>query len=261
MICSPKSRQLKNETTFGGLFMRSNNKHTVEELEKYIQLFLNEEVSFQELKNNYGLLLSRSVFSTKVLMFQEHGLEGIRSNTINNHYSKVFKNSVVEEHLELGIPVTRLARKYNIPSESTVRTWIIKYTKGKDFRVYSEKSEVYTMTGRKTTDDEKIIIVKDYLTRSLSYSEAAEKHNVSYNNIYSWVQKYKEHGPDGLIDRRGRRKLDSIQTDEEKLKTEIAALKARNEFLETENTALKKLKEVERELMLGKQNMKQNTKR
>lgn len=241
--------------------MRSNNKHTVAELEKYIQLFLKEDVSFQELKNKYGLLLSKSVFRRKVLMFLEHGLEGIRSNTTNNHYSKDFKNAVVEEHLESDIPVSELARKYNIPSQSTVRTWVIKYTKGKDFRVESEKSEVYTMTGRKTTDDEKITIVKDYLTGNLSYFEAAGKHNVSYNNIYSWVQKYKKHGPDGLVDRRGRRKLDSIQTDEEKLKTEIVALKARNEYLETENTALKKLKEVERELMLGKQNIKQNTKR
>ena len=62
------------------------------------------------------------------------------------------------------------------------------------------------------------------------------------------------------MDRRGRRKLDSIQTDEEKLKTEIAALKARNEYLATENAALKKLKEVERELMLNKQDTKLNTK-
>lgn len=194
-------------------------------------------------------------------MYQKHGFEDIRSNITNNHYSKALKKFVVEEHLDSGIPVSGLACKYNIPFQSTVRNWIIKYTKGKDFRVYSEKSEMYTRTGRKTTDDEKIIIVKDYLTGDLSYFEAAEKHNVSYNNIYSWVQKYKEHGPDGLVDRRGRRKLDSIQTDEEKLETEIAALKARNEYLETENTVLKKLKEVERELMLGKQNMKQNTKR
>src|SRR5699024_11841062 len=121
------------------------------------------------------------------------------------------------------VSIQELDSKYNSPAKETVRDWIIKYTKGKDFRVYSEKSEVYTMTGRKTTVDEKIVIVKDYLTRNLSYFEAAEKHNVSYNNIYSWVQKYKTHGPDGLVDRRGRRKLDSVQTDEAKIKTEIAA--------------------------------------
>ncbi|MCW1040788.1 hypothetical protein OJ608_11170, partial [Streptococcus anginosus] len=59
---------------------------------------------------------------------------------------------------------------------------------------------------------------------------------------------------------RGRRKPSIIQTEEEKLRTELAALKARNEYLETENAALKKLKEVERELMSGGQNTKRNLK-
>jgi len=50
------------------------------------------------------------------------------------------------------------------------------------------------------------------------------------------------------------------QTTEEKLKAEIAALKAKNEYLETENAAIKKRREVERELMLRKQGMKSNIK-
>lgn len=57
----------------------------------------------------------------------------------------------------------------------------------------------------------KIAIVKDYLNEDLSY-----------NNIYSWGQKYKIHGPDRLIDGHRRHKPDTVPT----LKTEIAALKA-----------------------------------
>src|SRR5699024_529900 len=235
--------------------MRLNRKHTAKELKQYIDLYLNEGISYRILCEEYGLLLSKSKFNNKVLRYQDHGLAGIQSSTTNNHYSKEFKRAVVMQHLEEGATIGELARKYNIPSDSTVRNWVIKYTKGKDFRVYSEKSEVYTMTGKKTKHEEKIDIVKDYLNNNLSYKEAAEKHNISYkeaaekhnisyNNIYSWVQKYKEHGPDGLVDGRGKRKLKTIQTDEEKLKTEIAALKARNEYLETQNAALKKLKEV-----------------
>lgn len=74
------------------------------------------------------------------------------------------------------------------------------------------------------------------------------------------MQKYKTHGPDGLIDGRGRRKPDSLQTEEVKLHTEITALKAKNDYLETENAALKKLRQVERELMLSKQGSKRNIK-
>jgi len=241
--------------------MRSNNKHPAEELEKYIHLFLEDGISYEHLKNNYGLQLSKSKFRLKVLQYKEHGIDGITSSKRNNHYSKKFKCSVVEEYLNGGVSLVDLAVKYNIPSVSTVSDWILKYTEGNGSKRNSSKPEVYTMKARKTTHEEKIKIVKDYFKNNLSYTEAAEKHNISYNNIYSWVQKYKKHGPDGLIDGRGRRKPDVIQTDEEKIKTELAALKARNEYLETENAALKKLKEVERELMLRKQGMRQNTKR
>src|SRR5699024_11003412 len=174
----------------------------------------------------------------------------------------VFRSKVsqYQEHLEKGTPTTELARRYNIPAHETVRQWIIKYTKGKGIKIYSPKPEVYTMKSRNVTHDEKVKIVKDCLANGLSYKETAEKYRVPYNNVYSWVRKYKEHGSTGLIDGRGRGKPDKIQTDEEKLRTEIEALKARNEYLETENAALKKLDEVERELISRKRGMKQNTK-
>lgn len=240
--------------------MRSNRKHTTEELERYIRLYLDEGKSFQELRKDFGLLLSESTFGQNVLRYQEHGLPGIQRKIKNNYYSKPFKEAVVQEHLEEGTPIRQLARKYHVPQSSTVRDWIIRYTRGEEIRSYTPKPEVYTMKGKKTTQEEKIEIVKDFLATGLSYKETAEKHGVSYNNVYAWVQKYKDHGPAGLADGRGRGKPDAIQTAEEKLRTENAALKARNQYLEAENAALKKLEEMERELMLRKHGMKRSTK-
>lgn len=137
----------------------------------------------------------------------------------------------------------------------------MKYTRGEAVKSYSPNPEVYTMKSRKTTHAEKIKIVKDCLANGLSYKETAEKYQVSYHNVYSWVQKYQQHGPDGLFDGRGRGKPAAIQTETEKIRAKYAALKARNEYLETENAALKKLKEVERELMLREHSMKQIFKR
>lgn len=241
--------------------MRSNSKHTARELERYILLYLNEGKGFRELNEEYGLLLSQSTFGQKVLRYQDYGFPGIQTRTRNNHYTKAFKKKVIQEHLEEGTPFKQLARKYNIPAHETVRRWIIKYTKGENIRSYTPKPEVYTMKNKKKTQEEKIQIVKDYLGNGLSYKETAKKYQVSYNNVYSWVQKYKNHGPDGLVDGRGRGKPDAIQTEEEKIRAENAALRARNEYLETENAALKKLEEVERELISRKRNMKRNTKR
>ncbi|HLR22624.1 MAG TPA: helix-turn-helix domain-containing protein [Pseudogracilibacillus sp.] len=240
--------------------MRSNSKHSSEQLERYIKMYLDEGRSHSELTKANGLLLNKSTFNKKVLKYQEHGLAGIQTRRKNNHYSKQFKESLVKEHIDKGVSASKLAHKYNILSHGTVRKWIIKYTEGKGLKNYSPKPEVYTMKSRKTTHDEKIKIVKSYLANNLSYKDTAEKYQVSYNNVYSWVQKYKKHGPDGLIDGRGRGKPDKIQTDEEKIRTEIEALKARNEYLETENAALKKLEKVERELMSPKHNMRQSTK-
>lgn len=241
--------------------MRSNSKHTINELEMYIQLYLEEGTSYKELCKHYGLILSKRRFSEVVLRYQAHGLEGIQSKLKNNHYSEEFKLTVVNEHLMKGIPINQLARIYNIPSHETVRNWIMKYTRGEEIRSYSPKPEVYTMKGKKSTQAEKIEIVKDFLANNLSYKDTAEKYQVSYNNVYSWIQKYNQHGPDGLIDGRGRGKPDTIQTETERMRAENAALKARNEYLETENAALKKLKKVERELMLRKRGMKQSIKR
>lgn len=86
------------------------------------------------------------------------------------------------------------------------------------------------MKGKKTTQEEKIKIVKYCLAADLSYKETAEKYQVSYNNVYPWVKKYKELGPDGLVDGRGSRKPNFIQTIEEKAEAENVALRARNEI-------------------------------
>lgn len=241
--------------------MRSSRKHSDSELEKYIRLYLEDGISYRTLREEYGLLLSKRTFSNYVTKYRSHGYSGIQTKTSNNHYSHDFKLAVVEEYLDHQEPIRQLALKYNIPSHSTVRNWIIKYTKGEEIKDVVPKPEVYTMKGQKKTQEEKIEIVKDYLETGMSYRETAEKYDVSYNNVYSWVQKYQKHGPDGLIDGRGRRKPESIQTEEEKLRTEMAALKVRNEYLETENAALKKLREVERELMLAEQNTKRNSRR
>lgn len=240
--------------------MRSNKKHSSKELEKYIQLRL-EGVPIKELKHSYGLRISETVFQRYLRKYQTYGLEGLQSRTRNNWYSKTFKEGVVEEYINTDISIDALTLKYKIPSSPTVRNWIKKYTKGEILSNYYPKPEVYSMKKQKKTHDEKIEIVKDYLATGMSYKETAKKYHISYNNVYSWVQKYKKHGPDGLIDSRGRRKPSQIQTQEEQLATEITALKARNEFLETENAALKKLAEIERELMLPEQNIKRNSER
>ena len=99
--------------------------------------------------------------------------------------------------------------------------------------------------GRKTTPEERLAIVEDHIRNGSNYAETARKFNVSYGQVYQWVQKYKDKGLDGLKDNRGRTKPESEMTELEKLRAENRMLEARNKRLETENAVLKKLEEIE----------------
>ena len=218
-------------------------KYSESELLQFILLYL-EGDSHQTLVNNYNLKLSERPFRGYVKKFELHGMEGLKYRRSNRWYTKEFKLEVVSEYLDKGYGTHYLANKYNIPAERTVKNWINHYTKGKENETTSLISEVYRMTGAKKTHEEKIKIVEDYINNKLTYKEAAKKHQVSYNNIYSWVNKYKKHGPKGLEDNRGRGKPSELQTKEERLDAEIEALKARNKWLEMENDALKKRRKI-----------------
>jgi len=218
-------------------------KYIEADLLHFIKLYLAGN-SHKTLVEKYNLKLSRTTFMNYVKKYKRHGIDGIRSQKNNRRYTKEFKKQVVFEHLENGYGAQYLANKYNIPSKTTVNKWINRYTEGKENKTYSPNSEVYNIMGGKKSYEEKVEIVEDYIRNKLTYKEAAEKHQVSYNNIYSWVNKYKKHGPKGLEDNRGRGKPAELQTEKERLKAELEATKARNKWLEMENDALKKRRKI-----------------
>lgn len=100
--------------------------------------------------------------------------------------------------------------------------------------------------GRNTTYEERLEIVSYCIEHGNDYGATIEKYKVSYQQIYSWVRKYKEKGAEGLVDKRGKQKPESEMTELEKLRAENRILTARNKRLETENAVLKKLEEIER---------------
>ena len=101
--------------------------------------------------------------------------------------------------------------------------------------------------GRDTTYEERIAPVHECIENGYNYTGIAQKHKVGYQQIYTWVQKYKKDGEEGLKDRRGRHKKDyKPQTKEERLKLEVATLKRQLYLSQMEIDVLKKLQELER---------------
>ena len=100
---------------------------------------------------------------------------------------------------------------------------------------------------RPTTVEERVQIAKDCIANGGNYGETALKYNVSYQQVYQWTKKFKEKGPDGLEDRRGKRLKDQTpRTREEELEIEVARLKHELYITQMERDLLKKLEEVER---------------
>lgn len=101
--------------------------------------------------------------------------------------------------------------------------------------------------GRETTQEERIAIAKDCLENGSNYGETAIKYNVSYQQVYTWVKKFKELGKAGLEDRRGKRTKDQDpRTELEELKIKMARLEHELYMTKMERDLLKKLEELER---------------
>lgn len=101
--------------------------------------------------------------------------------------------------------------------------------------------------GRETTQEERIAIVKDCLENGSNYGEAAVKHKVSYQQVYTWMKKFAELGEAGLEDRRGKRMAAQEPRSElEGLKIKMSQLEHELYMTQIERDLLKKVEELER---------------
>lgn len=181
-----------------------------------------------------------------VYKYEKYGLEGLKESSSWKRYSKELKLKAVKDYLGGEFSLREITRKYEIPSDSTLRQWIKKYNSHRELKDTGMR-RIYSMTkGRKTTWKERIEIVQNALENEKNYQQTAENHQVSYQQVYQWVRKYEDGGWDALKDRRGRSKNEDELTPEEKTKLEIRRIKKENERLRAENAFLKKLEEIER---------------
>jgi len=166
--------------------------------------------------------------------------------TKNNKYTLEFKITAVEYYLQGKGSLYDTCRTFNIPAQENLRRWIKRYNSHELKSSPGGKEKMTMIKGRKTTLQERIDIVTDHIESGMSYAETAEKYDVSYQQVYQWIQKYKANGIDGLVDRRGRTKPVEKMTEIERLQAENRILKAQLERKELENIFLKKVDEIER---------------
>ena len=181
-----------------------------------------------------------------VARYKAGGALAFKEQEHNTVYTEEVKAAAVREYLEGKGSLQEISAKYGMRSTKQLRSWIKVYNSGRDFG-HKMSGGSRMKQGRETTQEERIAIVKDCLENGSNFGETAIKHNVSYQQVYTWVKKFKEFGEAGLEDRRGKRiAAQEPRTELEEARIEIEQLKHKLYLVEMERDLLKKLEELER---------------
>ena len=181
-----------------------------------------------------------------VRRYEAKGELALKEQEHNTVYAEELKTEAVKEYLDGKGSLKEISSKYGIRGTHQLRNWIKVYNSGRDFS-HKMSGGSRMKQGRETTQDERIAIAKECLENGSKYGETAIKYNVSYQQVYTWVKKFRELGEAGLEDRRGKRTADQDpRTELEELKIKMAQLEHELYMTKMERDLLKKLDELER---------------
>ena len=200
--------------------------------------------SLSEISNELNIY--RSSVSAWVRKYKTFGREGLLNKGYNTSYSAQVKTQAVIDYLEGSGSLDDICIKYKISAIGILQHWIKKYNSHKIFKPHSTKGDKLMTNGRKTTYEERIEIVSFCIANAHDYNLTANKFNVSYQQVYTWVKKYNKDGYNALVDRRGKNKAFEELSESEKFSAQLKLLEAENRRLKMENDFLKKLEEIER---------------
>ena len=223
--------------------MPKKAKLTDEQRISAVEEYIKGRVSCRSISKRYGI--HPETLLEYVRRFQAEGIDGVLTSCKNKKYPKEIKLAAVKEYLAGKGSLSEICKKYKIMKKCTLYTWIKCYNNGEDFKERSRSERGITMNkGRKTTLEERVEIVAFCIENGKNYGLTAEKYGVSYQQVYSWVNKYEAKGTNGLTDRRGKAKPEEELTETDKLRMENKILQAKIKDMEMENAILKKLKEL-----------------
>lgn len=200
--------------------------------------------SYQSHASELGV--NKSVFRRWVDKYKAFGESAFLRTGHNQSYSISFKKEVIEAYLNGEGSYRELAAAYNIPSEITIREWVLKYNGHEKLKVSRTGGNAIMAKGRKTTFDERVEIVQYCIAHNHNYVKTSEQYGISYQQARNYTIKYEKQGVEGLRDRRGKRKSESEMSELERLRAENRILRAEKKHAQMEVDFLKKLAEIER---------------
>lgn len=200
---------------------------------------LSGDYSYTEVAKKFNTV--DSTLRRWISSYKNNGVDGLKESHIWRKYPLELKLAAVNDYLSRKFSLLECCEKYNISSDSVLRSWISKYNGGKELKTTNGGS-TRMKAGRKTTSEERLEIALYAIEHGKNYSATAKKYNVSYQQVYNWVKKYLSKGESGLKDNRGKKieNRDKAElTDSEKTELELKQARDKIRRLEAENFMLK----------------------
>lgn len=224
--------------------MGRKSKFSTDEKLKYVLMCIEGKESINHVATLIGI--NPKSLRQWICNYQSLGIEGIITTSKNSYYSAELKEMAVKDYLAGTSSQLDICVKYGIRSKRMLHEWVLKYNSHKELKTSGTGGTPIMTNGRKTTYDERVEIVKYCIEHQNNYAETAQKYQVSYQQVYTWVSKYENGGVEALQDRRGKRKNENEMSEMEKLKAQNKLLESKNYRQQMEIDFLKKLEEIER---------------
>lgn len=239
--------------------MGRKSKYSKELKLSIVQRYLSGEGSTVSLAREINT--TKNVVGNWIKKYKAFGENAFNTSHTNASYTKDFKKQVVLDYLNGGGSFDDLAIKYHISSSTPIKNWVKLYNSHIELKDYIPGGEdIYMTKSRKVNQAERLEIVQYCIDHDLDYKTTAKVYETTYANVFNWVKKYKEHGEDGLGDKRGRHKKDEEVDEVTLLKRQLKQKEHELEMAQLELRLLKKLEEIERRRSIEQANMKQNMK-
>ena len=170
-------------------------------------------------------------------LYNRYGIEGLRQRKKSRRYTTAFKRKVVRAYLQGVGSEAELAIKFGLRSSTQVHDWLSKYNGNKVPSRSGGYKRRIPMTSRKLTFEDRIKITTYAIENGRDYLQTAEKFDVSYQQVRSWVLKVDQNGFEALQNGRGRKKsrdelseMDKVLLENKRLKAELKAQEAQTKF-------------------------------
>ena len=212
---------------------------------KIIEEYLEGRIGVTKAATKLGV--SVSGIKGWIRKYKAFGPEGLITNSKNNYYHPSLKLQAITDYMIGNGSLSDICMQYGIRTVGILHNWIKQYNNShKVSRSHNRKGDKIMTNGRKTTYEERVEIVSFCIANANDYSLTANKYNVSYQQVYTWVKKYAKEGYDALVDRRGKHKTLEEPSESDRIAIQLKLLEAENRSLKMENDFLKKLQEIER---------------